>query len=1055
MHTLSIYQNQLKALLIAAIIVVSGCSSGNDNSAKGGDLDNPPAPTAAEYEMVWSDEFDESGLNADNWDVQTGDGSSEGNPGWGNQELQYYTADNISLDNGNLVIEARAGDSPDSGYDYTSARIRTQGKMDITYGRIEASIQVPSGVGLWAAFWMLGTDPSVYGGWPSKGEIDIMESFGGDTPVAQSALHYGMSAPQNQFVYKTNEDTDPTDGFHQYAVEWDVEQIRWYIDGEHYYTVRKDTYWNYYYDGMMNGFVEGGESAPFDEDHHIILNMAVGGNLPGAPTDPSVFPAQMLVDYVRVYQCPIDPENTGLGCANSIDQVDPFLIAEVPAADVATANYLLYLDGLQTLFEGSGSDRVLNFDVFDNDGALVLSEAVGPDGDSIIDILTSGGGNVSVRDATGASFSLFGMGSAEPDSAIYGGEISFDIQVISGADTDSSSSLQIKMDSGFPDVGYMELPLSSFPADQFTRVSLRVSDILQSNQRVYGGVPPDIQNIISLVTFEPVGAAHIQISNIQLSCGSPSACGIESAASVPLDVFIDEVDSRWGRGIRGYDTGLGGDYSDNASGNHVTWELVDSGEEGHDTVIETTFDNSGVSGLTFIGAPDDEFIDISNYKGGELAFDVRFLSNPNDLPLVYKVDGAPNEGTGERSLGKVPLDTWTSFAIPVETLQTQGLNLAEVTAFVLLPTFAGQDVVFQWDNVRFEPNLSGEATLVGLPVDFETEGAFYNFTNFNGGASILVVNPHMGAGNPSDTVVQMQKFADATFGGTLFSLDIEADFSTSEVMTVNVWSMRVVEVTLKLEELNLERVATHGGSGWEVLTFDYTGSTTPGVFGLTFIFDNGTIGNAADDPDNWTFYYDDIGIDGDGPAPGTGGDGATGCAQCTDFDDPAGVYVFEDFGDPVTAMSLLSVDPLDPSNTVVSTTKPLGAPSWAGTTVSVAVPGAGLLKSNEGQIVYPLTPASSVITVRVYSPDKGIPVRLKLEDSTDPTRSVETEAITTTADAWETLTFDFNNQVAGTAALDPSYTYDKMSIFFNFGTDGDTAGEKTYLWDTVELGFIP
>lgn len=1040
MRTLTVYRSHFKTLLVAvAIIAISGCSSGNDNSAKGGDLENPPPPNAADYQLVWSDDFDGSSLNAANWDVQTGNGDAYGVPGWGNNELQYYTADNISLESGNLVIEARIGDSPDPAFDYTSARIRTEGKLDITYGRIESSIQVPPGVGIWSAFWMLGTDPSVYDIWASKGEIDILESFGGNAPFAQSAVHYGMTFPQNQLVFKKY-DIDPTDGFHQYAVEWDIEQIRFYIDGEHFFTVRKDSYWNYYYAGMMTGFVEGGESAPFDQPQHIILNMAVGGNLPGDPTDSSIFPAQMLVDYVRVYECPIDPKNTGLGCANSIDLVNPYLIAEVPEADAVTASYQLYMDGLQTLFEGSGADRELDFNIFDNEGALTVSEQVSPDGGMVIDILTTGGGNVSVQDITEGPFSLFGMGSSELNSGYYGGEISFDIMVVSGADTDPAGSLQVKMDSGFPDVGYMEIPLSKFPADQFTRVSLRISEILQSNQGVYGGEAPDIENIVNLVTFEPTSAAHLQISNIRLNCGSPSSCGIASDASVPLNVFIDDVDPLWGRGIRGYDT-VAEDYDDGDSGNHVTWELVDTGEEGHDTVIETTFDNSGASGLTFIGATGGEFIDLTSYELGELAFDVRILSNPNELPLVYKVDGDTFEGTGERSLGNVPLDTWTSFVIPVETLRTQGLTLTEMTAFVLMPTFAGQDMVLQWDNVRFEPNLSGAAVEVALPVDFETDGAFYNFVNFNGGASILVANPVKDDDNPSDNVVQMQKFADAPFGGTLFNLDVAADFSDSEVITVNVWSSRAVDVTLKLEELIVEKVAAHSGSGWEVLTFDYTGSTAEGVFGLTIIFDNGTVGNAADDPDNWTFYYDDIAIFGDEPPPpgGSGSDGATGCAQCTDFDDPSGIYVFEDFGEPVTVMTLLGTDPQDPDNTVAMTTKLLGSPIWGGTTL------------NEGVIVYPLTTTSSVMTVRVYSPDAGIPVRLKLEDASDPDKSVETEANTTVAETWETLTFDFNNEASGTAALDPTYTYDKLSIFFNFGTDGDTSGEKTYLWDTIEF----
>jgi hypothetical protein len=148
-----------------------------------------------------------------------------------------------------------------------------------------------------------------------------------------------------------------------------------------------------------------------------------------------------------------------------------------------------------------------------------------------------------------------------------------------------------------------------------------------------------------------------------------------------------------------------------------------------------------------------------------------------------------------------------------------------------------------------------------------------------------------------------------------------------------------------------------------------------------------------------------------------------------------------DFGDAGT--STLITDPTDGTNTVVQTPKGPAAQSWAGVTTTGT---AGL------DSPIPFTASSTTMTVRVYSPAAGIPVRLKVEDNGDPTKSVETEALTTAPDTWETLTFDFSNEADGTAALDLSFTYDKISIFFNFGTDGATAGEATYLWDDVAFG---
>jgi hypothetical protein len=141
----------------------------------------------------------------------------------------------------------------------------------------------------------------------------------------------------------------------------------------------------------------------------------------------------------------------------------------------------------------------------------------------------------------------------------------------------------------------------------------------------------------------------------------------------------------------------------------------------------------------------------------------------------------------------------------------------------------------------------------------------------------------------------------------------------------------------------------------------------------------------------------------------------------------------------------LIADPADAANTVASTNKPPGAPVWAGT----------VLANNGLASAIPFTPTATAMSVRVFSPDAGIPVRLKVENVANSTISVETEALTTLANAWETLVFDFANQVAGTPALDVGQSYERIVIFFNFGTDGNTAGDKTYLWDDVAFGAGP
>ncbi len=241
--------------------------------------------------LVWSDEFNGTALDPDTWFFATGDGTEAGLPGgWGNNELQYYLPDSAQLSGGVLRITARR--EAFGGLNYTSARINTQDRFAFRYGRIEASIKLPAGQGLWPAFWMLSQD-SPYGTWAATGEIDIMEAINlGGTGGNEifGTIHYGAPFPGNQFTsieYIPSEDV--TAGFHTYAIEWDATEIRWYFDDTLYAT--------------QNSWFSTAAPfpAPFDQPFHILLNVAVGGNLPGNPNVDTVFPATMEVDWVRVY----------------------------------------------------------------------------------------------------------------------------------------------------------------------------------------------------------------------------------------------------------------------------------------------------------------------------------------------------------------------------------------------------------------------------------------------------------------------------------------------------------------------------------------------------------------------------------------------------------------------------------------------------------------------------------------------------------------------------------------------------------------------------------
>jgi beta-glucanase (GH16 family) len=275
-----IVKNSILAAAMVFSLVFSSC-----------DLDETQT-VATLTNLVMADEFDVSGApDASLWTYDLGDGSAQGIPGWGNNELQVYTSDaqNVEVQNGLLVITAR--ENPGGGY--TSARIKTQGLYDQRYGRFEARIKVPLGKGLWPAFWMLGNDCDS-NPWPGCGEIDIMEYLGDDPTRIFGTVHGpgysgGESVSKEYQLVGDRFDT----GFHVFGIEWGPNYINYYVD---------DVLYNSITPALIDDETGGEGTWVFnDRPFYIILNIAVGGNLPGNPDANTTFPQRMLVDYVRVY----------------------------------------------------------------------------------------------------------------------------------------------------------------------------------------------------------------------------------------------------------------------------------------------------------------------------------------------------------------------------------------------------------------------------------------------------------------------------------------------------------------------------------------------------------------------------------------------------------------------------------------------------------------------------------------------------------------------------------------------------------------------------------
>lgn len=242
---------------------------------------------AQSYNLIWSDEFNGTSVDQNKWVFESGN-----NNGWGNNELEYYTnrTNNAYIDNGNLVIKAIK-----ENYDkqnYTSARIKTQGKFSITYGKIEARIKLPYGKGIWPAFWMLG-DAISFVGWPKCGEIDIMEMTGGGSygdKTVYGTAHWDNNNSHAQYGLSYRLPSgNLSDDFHILDITWDSQKIIWHIDSIQY--CRLD----------LNSSLSA-----FQKPFFILLNLAVGGRWPGYPDNTTVFPQTMTVDYVRVYQLASD-----------------------------------------------------------------------------------------------------------------------------------------------------------------------------------------------------------------------------------------------------------------------------------------------------------------------------------------------------------------------------------------------------------------------------------------------------------------------------------------------------------------------------------------------------------------------------------------------------------------------------------------------------------------------------------------------------------------------------------------------------------------------------
>ncbi|MHC1778386.1 MAG: T9SS type A sorting domain-containing protein [Lentimicrobium sp.] len=440
------------------------------------------------------------------------------------------------------------------------------------------------------------------------------------------------------------------------------------------------------------------------------------------------------------------------------------------------------------------------------------------------------------------------------------------------------------------------------------------------------------------------------------------------------------------------------------------------------------------------------------FTAGSTSMSVKVWSPTAGTPIRLKVEASNNPTISvETETNTTVANAWETlvFDFSNEAPGTAPLNLAnsynKASIFFNFGTTGAQagEKTYFWDDMEFVEGTPVPS--VNLPVTFEDETLDYGLTDFGGNLSTIIVDPNNATNNIAQTVktLSAELWAGTTVGGTVGFTNPVPFAVGSTSMSVKVWSPTAgTPIRLKVEASNNPTISvetetnTTVANAWETLVFDFS-NEAPGTAPLnlansynkaSIFFNFGTTGAQAGEQ---TYYWDDMEFVEGTPVPAVD--------LPVTFEDETLDYGLTDFGGN---LSTIIVDPNNATNNIAQTVKTLSAELWAGTTVGGA---AGFATA------IPFTAGSTSMSVKVWSPTAGTPIRLKVEASNNPTISVETEANTTLANAWETLVFDFSNEAPGTAPLNLANSYNKASIFFNFGTTGAQAGEKTYFWDDMEF----
>lgn len=714
MKNAAIKLSRLVAAISTATLVGCGGSASTDTDFTTVD----PTVPVSDWEMVWSDEFDGDNIDDNKWTYEINCA------GGGNNEQQCYTdsSDNAFVADGILnIVALPAEDGAEKPY--TSARLNTRYKADFKYGRFEMRAKLPSGQGSWPAFWMLPTD-YVYGEWPKSGEIDILEAVnlkavaedGTVEANVHGTLHYGREWPNNEHTgkaYLLPDGMNPADDFHTYAIEWQEGEIRWYVDDYLYATQRQSEvrynskdepvglahrgWFAEYYDLVSGELTTHWDAAPFDQEFHLLLNLAVGGDWPenvnnlGIDADAFANGQTYQIDYVRVYECASDP-NTGRGCETVRPGYDDYDDALVEGAAPIPSPPSTGVAQNLTIFGGEANPNWAAWDCCGGSTPTLVADA---DRGQVYEFYV--GGTPTVNGFTSrAEFLTDENGQASPFDAspmVESGMVSFDMKVVS-APADSSSVWKFKIESVGASTA-VELDLSANDNGILPVVGEWQTYTFSLQGLADAGLNVSAIDVLMIYPAWGTGdGAVYQLDNVQIYQ--------EGGASPSLVVFDVQTNPDWPMW--------------DCCGGSTPVEAMD--DETHGITAEFTI-GATPTVMGFItrsanGGSDMPFDASAIIDEGVVQFDMKVVSAPSnsEATWLFKVEAdaaasAAEFGLDESVEGQTPITgEWQTYSFKISDLAAAGLDISAIDVLMIFPAWGmGDGAVYRVDNVKiYNPN---------------------------------------------------------------------------------------------------------------------------------------------------------------------------------------------------------------------------------------------------------------------------------------------------------------------------------------------------------------